>query len=67
MDAFRDEHGMVVTAKAAFWHLAACVTGAALERKSTLRSALAWAPALLGGALAFALGRLAGELLRLWL
>ena len=67
MDAFRDEHAMVVTAKAAFWRLAACVTGAALERKSTLRSALAWAPALLGGALAFALGRLSGELLRLWL
>jgi hypothetical protein len=67
MDGSRDEHAMVVTTKTAFWHLAACVTGAALERKSTLRSALAWAPVLLGGALAFALGRLAGELLRLWL
>jgi hypothetical protein len=65
MDPSRVDPAIITATRALFWRLAASVTGAALERKSMLRQALNWAPIVLFGCLAFVLGRLAGELLRL--
>lgn len=54
----------IAVARTLFWRTAAGLAGVAVERKQVLRRALAWAPALLAGGLAFALGRVVGQIVR---
>ncbi len=54
----------VTVAKTLFWRMAAGLAGVAVERKQFLRRALTWSPAILAGGLAFALGRLVGQIVR---
>ena len=53
-----------VALRVVFWRAAAYLTGLAIRRKTDLDAVLGFAPAVLYGALAYALGWLIGQLLR---
>jgi len=63
MNAFQEFHPTIAL-RVVFWRAAAYITGLAIRRKTDLDAVLRYAPAVLYGALAYALGWVIGNLLR---